>query len=207
MRSKSGVVCIIAGLLLLLSAFGLTGYNVWDEERAGDSASKAYEQLRIAAAEPGETQLPEGLRPYYQVEPKVEMPTIEIDGHRYIGYIAFPTLEQELPVMDEWSYPNMKIAPCRYYGSAYLNDLVIAAHNYVRHFGRLGALTIGDPVRFTDVEGNVFDYTVVELEQLRPSQTREMVLGGGCDLTLFTCTIGGRQRLTVRCVRVEETSG
>ena len=31
MRNKNGLVCMTLGLLLLLAAGGLTGYNMWDE--------------------------------------------------------------------------------------------------------------------------------------------------------------------------------
>ena len=56
----------------------------------------------------------------------------------------------------------------------------------------------------SDVDGNVFEYTVSELLQLNPNQTLNMVKGLDWDLTLFTCTASGRQRLTVRCVRTEK---
>ena len=65
-------------------------------------------------------------------------------------------------------------------------------------------MALGDLVRFTDVQGNVFDYTVADLEQLDPGQTRELVLASDYDLTLFTCTVSGMQRFAVRCVRVED---
>ena len=115
--NKRGLVCIVAGVVLLLSALGLSGYNIIDERQAGENVEKAYEQLRVYALEPGELELPEGLIPAYQVEPEVEMSMVEIDGHYYVGYVSLPTLDLELPVMSEWSYPNMKIAPCRYWGS------------------------------------------------------------------------------------------
>ena len=202
--NKRGLVCITAGILLMLSAAGLTGYNIVDERQAGEKAEHAYELLRDVSVKPGELELPEHILPAYKVTPEVLMREIEIDGHAYIGYISLPTLELELPVMSEWSYPKMKIAPCRYWGSVYLDNMVIAAHNYVDHFGRLGNVGVGDPVIFTDVDGNVFRYTVSELIQLTPDQTLNMVKGLDWDLTLFTCTTSGRQRLTVRCVRVEE---
>ena len=53
---------------------------------------------------------------------------------------------------------------------------------------------------FTDTDGNIFNYTVSELEQLNPTDVREMI-SGDWDLTLFTCTLGGQYRVTVRCVR------
>ncbi len=202
--NRRGLVCITAGILLMLSAAGLTGYNIVDERQAGEKAEHAYELLRDVSVKPGELELPEHILPAYKVTPEVLMREIQIDGHAYIGYLSLPTLELDLPVMSEWSYPKMKIAPCRYWGSVYLDNMVIAAHNYVDHFGRLGSIAVGDPVIFTDVDGNVFEYTVSELLQLNPNQTLNMVKGLDWDLSLFTCTASGRQRLTVRCVRTEK---
>lgn len=206
MRNKNGLVCMALGLLLLLGAGALTCYNMWDSDRAGESAGEAFQVLRAVISETEE--LPEGILPAYQIDPQLEMPVKEIDGNYYVGTISIPALGLELPVLDEWSYPNLKIAPCRYNGSAYLKNMIIAAHNYKRHFGQLVNLNVGDLVEFTDVEGNSFTYSVAAMEQLRPNQTRDMLTAngyGGYDLTLFTCTIGGRQRFTVRCIQTEET--
>ncbi len=131
------------------------------------------------------------------------MPAVEIDGHGYIGTLEIPALELTLPVMDRWSYPNLKLAPCRYKGSAYLDGLIVAGHNYRTHFGRLDQLRTGAEVCFTDVEGNLFLYTVAQLEELAPTAVEEME-SGGWDLTLFTCTPGGKARLAVRCARAAE---
>lgn len=205
MRNRDGLLCMVLGLLLLLGAGGLTVYNMWEDDQAGSSAGEAFQMLRAVIHETDEEELPEGILPTYQIDPRVEMPVTEIDGLGYVGTITIPALELELPVLNELSDSNLKIAPCRYYGSAYLKNMVIAAHNYKRHFGQLVNLTVGDLVQFTDMNGNVFNYSVADMEQLRPNQTRQMVLASGYDLTLFTCTIGGRQRFTVRCVQEEQT--
>lgn len=205
MENKKGTFCMAAGFLLVLAALLLTGYNVWDEGRAGDAADATFQALKFQTEE-GQEELPEYILPDYLVDPRFEMPTVEIDGYDYIGYLDIPSLELSLPVMSEWSYPQLKIAPCRYAGSVYLDDMILAAHNYDRHFGRLKNLEGGELVRFTDVDGNVFDFSVTELELLWPEQTEEM-LSGEWDLTLFTCTLGGRQRVTVRCDRIEDMAG
>ena len=105
--------------------------------------------------------------------------------------------------MDSWSYPQLKLSPCRYSGSAYLDNMAIAAHNYKRHFGGLRDLDLGEEVRFTDVDGNLFVYQTAALEQLEPTQTKA-VQDSEWDLTLFTCTLGGQFRVALRCERVEE---
>ena len=111
-------------------------------------------------------------------------------------------LVPELPVMAEWDDTRLKLAPCRYSGSTKTDDLVIAAHNYARHFGGLQTLQPGDAVWFTDMDGVVTAYEVAAVEVLQPTAVEEMT-AGEYDLTLFTCTYGGRSRVTVRCDRVE----
>lgn len=138
--------------------------------------------------------------PLFVSHPNVEMPTQEIDGNSYIGVLEIPKFELSLPVMSEWSYPKFKKAPCRYVGSAYTGNLIIAAHNYDRHFGKIKTLELGDLVRFTDVEGNVFNYAVSGFETLGKKDVEQME-AGEWDLTLFTCTPGGAKRVTVRCVQ------
>lgn len=124
--------------------------------------------------------------------------TVMVEGNAYIGCLDIPAIDLFLPVMSSWSYAKLKIAPCRYGGSAYTGELVIAAHNYRSHFGSLRYLNTGDQVIFTDADGNQFVYSVGEVEVLAPAAVEEM-LDSGWDLTLFTCTYGGRTRLAIRC--------
>ena len=58
-------------------------------------------------------------------------------------------------------------------------------------------------VTFTDVDGNLFTYAVSQLEEL-PGTAIEQMDAGDWDLTLFTCTLGGRSRVTVRCTRTDQ---
>ena len=131
-----------------------------------------------------------------------EMVVQEIDGHNYIGFVGIPALELELPVMADWTYPQLKIAPCRFTGSIFTDDLVIMAHNFERHFGRIRDLKPGDTVTFTDMEGQTISYEVVVLDILHPTAVENMT-AGEYDLTLFTCTYGGKSRVTVRCDRMK----
>lgn len=156
-----------------------------------------------ARAEPDEiTQLPEFEIPDYILNPKMEMPVIRLEDEEYIGWLEIPALGLKLPVMSEWTYPRLKKSPCRYTGTAYQDNLVISAHNYERHFGRLKELDEGARIFFTDADGNRFSYEVVLTETLKPTAIRDMT-SGEFDLTLFTCTVGGRSRVTVRCEKVQ----
>ena len=125
---------------------------------------------------------------------------VEIDGNEYVGEISIPAIGIDLPVMSEWSYPRLKIAPCRQFGSSRTDDLVIAAHNYESHFGKLTSLTAGDSVTFTDMDGIVNEYVVNKVEVLDPHSVEE-VEHSGYALVLYTCTYGGKTRVTVFCDR------
>ena len=203
-RKKKGTWLMTGGLLLIAAALLLACFNLWDERRAANSAGEALRELEAVrpeeaeATEPGEAEIPA-----YLLDPGREMPAVEADGGRYIGVLELPSLGLALPVMETWSYPNLRVAPCRYSGSAYQDDMIVAAHNYKTHFGQLKELRPGDEVRFTDTEGNVFRYAVAELETLGKYDVEEMT-SGDWDLTLFTCTYGGQSRVTVRCLRTAE---
>ena len=193
-------ILIGVGLLLIAAALALVAYNIADAQRAAKSAAQALEALEqaspaVSAAEPDAV-------PAYVADPDMEMPTVTVEGNDYIGQLDIDALGLSLPVISEWSYPALKVAPCRYTGSAYQNNMIIAAHNYSSHFGRLSQLSAGDAVRFTDVDGNVFTYTVSQIEDL-PGTAIEEMQAGDWDLTLFTCTLGGRTRVTVRCTRAD----
>ena len=132
-----------------------------------------------------------------------EMTEVEINGNQYIGYLSIPVLGLELPIMSSWSYPRLNIAPCRYTGSVRGEDLVLMAHNYSSHFGKLSQLDLGDMVEFTDMDGVITRYEVVGKDVLDPAAVEEMT-SGDFDLTLFTCTYGGGSRVTAYCNRISE---
>lgn len=207
---KKGSAFITTGLLLIAAALVLTGYNVWDNERAGKAADAALDRLVPMIAEDSfseseetpETPAAEPEYPPYLLDPNIEMPVAQIDGNDYIGVLSLPSVDREMPVFSEWNYPNLKISACRYTGSAYLDSMIICAHNYDSCFGSLKNMSYGDPITFTDMDGNVFNYRVIEIETLQPTALDEMS-AGDWDLTLFTCTIGGAARVTVRCEKAD----
>ena len=217
MKTKKGNGLILLGTALILGALGLTIWNMYDENRARSSAETVVDQLQVNLPDaimseaivsqdtviPAETSPEELEIPDYRLDPNREMPTNTVNGKTYVGVLSIPTLGLELPVIQQWNYSNLRTAPCRYTGSPYSNDLVIAAHNYMSHFGNLKKLCTGDPVVFTDMEGNIFRYEVSVLETLQPTAVDEMT-SGQWPLSLFTCTVGGKMRVTVRCELIGE---
>ena len=200
-----GKIFTITGLLLFAAALALSAYNFWDGYRAEQSREKLLEEYRDKSqniSDEGEqAEESDGQIPDYQLNPEMEMPEItleDLDGAACIGVLEIPKIDLKLPVLSEWSYPLLKKAPCRYSGSAYLDNLVIAAHNYRTHFGKLKELETDDEVIFTDAAGNRFEYKVAAVEALTPQSVEDMTSGEWA-LSLFTCTLDGKNRVTVRC--------
>lgn len=192
---KFGIVFMICGALLILAALTLIAYNIWDEHRAALLVADTLKKFELSDA------ADEQMIPDYIIDPSIDMPTECIDGREYIGVLSIPALGLDLPIMAEWSYSNLKNAPCRYDGSVYLDNMIIAGHNYKSHFSALKNLSIGERILFTDNDGNKFEYAVKMIETLQPTDI-EAMCSGEWDLTLFTCTYGGKSRVTVRCTRL-----
>lgn len=193
MRKVSpGLVCIVLGVVLLLAAGGLYAYNRYEDAHAGAEAQTVVADLQQKVENP-EPEAESG-----PLDP--ELPVVEVDGNEYVGEISIPAIGIDLPVMSEWSYPKLKISPCRQFGSSRTDDLVIAAHNYESHFGKIGTLALGDEVRFTDMDGIENHYTVSAIEVHDPTDV-EAVEHSGHDLVLYTCTYGGKTRIVVFCDR------
>lgn len=192
MPKKAGISLVAAGAILILAALALLGYNMVTDARAGRQAEALLADVQSALDEH---------TPVSALGP--ELPVVEIDGYGYVGTLSVPTLGLELPVMSDWDYKRLKIAPCRQFGSSRTDDLVIAAHNYKTHFGLLGELSPGDPVVFTDMDGIVSHYSVAETQVLQPTEV-DAVQNSGYDLVLYTCTTGGRSRVVVFCNRTAD---
>lgn len=216
-RTRRGLPLILGGLLLIAAALSLTGYNLWDDARAerakreiltelvpeipeGILPPGPLQQVMVDVAEQSDATVsqPEVRYPYYMLDETMKMPVKTVNGFDYVATLQIPKLGLELPVMQEWNYERLQYSPCRYEGTPYLHNMVICAHNYQSHFGRNNSLKAGDAVILTDMDGNVFRYEVAEVETLEPTAVDEMT-NGEWALTLFTCTVGGQYRVTVRC--------
>lgn len=122
------------------------------------------------------------------------------DLNQYDGYIKIPKLNLELPVMKKPTQANLKKSPCIYSGTAKDSNLIIAAHNYSAHFGKINQLENGDKVQYTDLQNNTYNYCVTAKEKINGSNSEQMQ-NENYALTLFTCDYTGRDRITIRCER------
>ena len=204
MKSKVlSIILKVIGILLIVSAIGLTVYNVAVDYFSGKRVEKILEKMNIELDNRNHDTITDetNINDYSAND---EMPTIDIDGKKYIGIITIPSVNINLPVLKDYSYENLKIAPALYKGTIYNNNAIIAAHSYSSQFKRIQQLKIGDLVTFEDVDGHIFHYKVIKKERLFKNEI-ELMTSGEWDLTLFTCTtMSDNYRATIRLKLINE---
>lgn len=189
MKKYRGTILMVIGCICVAAAVAITVCNRLDAIRAARAAEALLADVKDQLPESGSgANLPKS----------GDMPAIDVEGRSFIGIVTIPAINITLPVQRDWSKLNARVSPCRYKGSVYDNDLIIAGHNYPKHFGKLKDLMSGDEVIVTDVNGYSYYYEVTNTETIDTYDVDAMDRGDW-DLTVFTCTIGGKSRVTVRC--------
>lgn len=194
MSKKIAKSFVIIGTGLVISALILFFYNQYESKEAAEKSKGVLNYMQ------------ESISPNTEDSVEDEMPVMELDGYEYIGYVSIPVFDIELPIMSEWSYEKLKVAPVRHFGSSRTDDLVIAAHNFSSHFGRLKTMEKDDIIRFTDMDGIASTYSVEKIDILNPNDV-DKVQNSPYDLVLYTCTLGGKTRVGVFANRVSDLEG
>ena len=207
MRTKIGAFCMILGAALVLGALTLFLRNQQEAQEAELFTKSVMPVLReeieqVRQTAPSQPEIPENVPQELLTEEDLAMTEKIINGHPYIGYLTIPELKLELPVMSDGSGNHLQIAPCRFWGTARGEDLVLMAHSMAAHFGYIGRLSEGSQVQFTDMDGIIWNYEVVAKDILAPEAVEEMT-AGEYDLTLFTCTSNRTHRITIRCNKLD----
>ena len=198
MKSKFGWIIMMAGLLCMAAALAVFLHNRFESQHAQTESAKIVAELSEQISAESEAQS----ETFPTDNPDRSMPELTVQDARYAGILAIPELDLELPVLASFDYDSLQVTPCLYSGTIYRKNMVIGAHNYDAHFGRLSDLRIGSEVNFTDVENNTYHCEVVSLEMLKPNQNdilTEKQHENDWDITLFTCNYSGTERITVRC--------
>ena len=204
MRKRGSFVLLLLGAALLCAAFLLAAKNRREETSAGEAAAallvQAEQTIVQHTAPPAAVPTP---APSAAAEETLSSspsasPSAAPEDPAFLGVLSVPAVSLTVPVLAEWSYYHLTLAPCRDCGSVETGDLVIAAHNYDTHFGRLSRIAPGDSVYFTDMAGNTTEYAAASVEQRDPSDA-EGVRESGYPLVLYTCSWDCTARVTVFC--------
>ena len=210
-KNRSGKIWIASGVLLLAAALLLAAHYIAVEKKA----DAGMEEIQDAVHEEMAGRMDAGVedpvtgttdeKTLEDLLAEREMPTFTVDGNLYVGELLIPAFDMTLPILAEYDYDMLNVAPCRFSGSVYQNDMVLAGHNYKKHFSPVRWLSLGSEIDFVDAEGKKYRYELTSVEILQPDELEALVTRDDWDLTLFTCTMGGRSRYTARCTRIDET--
>ena len=193
---------MIFAVLMLVSAGILLFYNSKENNRVEQESLETVTELENILEqqiiEQNNTKIEETNDTGNSTVSSNDRTSINIKGQNYIGIVYIPILNNlALPVIENCTESNLKVSVCRYSGSLKENNFVIAGHNYKSSFGKLSKLAVGNIAYFKDVNGNVYKYHCKAIETLSPKSVNEMVTGDW-DLTLFTCTYNGANRVAYR---------
>ena len=210
-RQKRGCLLVLLGLSLVLTAMGLHLVKEQQDALAGENAQVLLQYLDLSRSTPSEPAAPvETVHPEVDkstgtpdetVPEEPEIPIKTHMGYNMIGTIQIPSLEINLPVLSDWSYALLGLAPSRYSGPAAGANFIVMGHNYNSHFTPLHWIDLGADVVFTDAVGKTYSYQVAEI--IRVHKNEEEKLASPYPLSLFTCTDSGQKRIVVRCEKTE----
>lgn len=205
-HKKLGTLFISTGLLLMAAALFFTMGNLREDRQAGQASAQVIEKFEqvIFHNEPqNAVEISTFTEEIVSQNPVTsEMAVTEIDGNSYIGVLEIPDREIQLPIMSNWSYPQLEISPCRFSGSLYTNDLVICGHNYTSHFGWIWNAGPNEKLDFITVNKEIAHYIVDYVETIGPDDVDYLCEKTDWDLSIFTCTYGNANRRVLRCSRV-----
>ncbi len=125
--------------------------------------------------------------------------------YTYESILSIPTLKIEYPVLSETSDELLKISLNKFWGGSpnSVGNYCVVGHNYRsgRMFGKLAQIKNEDRVYVQDMSGKKLEYKVYDKFVVDPEDVSctSQITNGLKELTLITCTNGGKQRLIVKC--------
>lgn len=200
------------GLLLLLTAVVITVTFLEEEKQAEQYSERLLEQVRGQRNQPSnrspdESSLQQSSGSEYGNSDDTEVTAAEEPAavseqeiYEVAGILSLPDLDLELPVLTQSDKNRLKKAVGCYSGVYYPQPdrLIIAGHNYRRHFGRIKDLPVGALVCYESVDGVKYTYKVQSVEQIDAEDVEALHLGKW-DITLLTCALDRSKRILVRC--------
>jgi sortase A len=224
-KNKLGNVFIIAGCICIIFALGIIIFNRLQNSTYEDNATEVlnelekqlpYEEILKGEVKTDTTSSIENFYDNVEViggdeeynyvyeDDSYKETYVEAGGVKYIGIINIPSLDITLPVTDDWNLDLMKSSTCRYSGSIVTSDLIICGHNMAAFFSPIKGMEVDDVIIFIDASGNKFTYNVVSIDTVGGYDIEGMKAGSDdWDITLFTCTYGGKNRVAVRALLKE----
>lgn len=195
-RNIIGIICILAGLIMLSVPFFFSYYG---EMKNKELLKEVEETILEVTGNEKEVQENEG-----EACPDEKEKTAYQTGDA-IGIIEIAALDLKYPVIEGTGSSELSAGIGHIPDTAGIGETgncVLAGHRgsrYGTYFKYLNRLCIGDEVKVTDKEGEVYLYEVAEITVVDPYDNSVKEQGEETKLTLLTCENSGTMRLIVSC--------
>lgn len=181
-------LCALLGVCLLASAVLLPFGWQWRIQTSAQKMEECVRTIRTLIPEP-ESAAPEARRDN-------TMATLSLDGTDYVGILEIPRYGSALPVCGDWG--RVSAHPCLFSGSVYDSTLCIGATTQKGQYDFYRQISAGDPVYFTDMEGNRFTYTVTDIRYEKHAD-QTALQRKEADLTLFLKNVYAFEYIVIFC--------
>ncbi len=143
------IFLLLSVLGLLFSAFMVVRYKI-EENRITKSLPQVLQTI--------ENMLPTRTNGFFEEYYDSSLASVSLNGDDFVGILEVELYGVKLPVFGEWSKTDAK-RPAVYWGNPYDGSLIIGV-NYDGQFEFADRMETGEVIRFTDLYGQVFSYTV-----------------------------------------------
>ena len=187
-KGLSGRLFMVAGICLLAVAAVVLICWQWGIHASKKQAANYVRQICALSPQP-QSAVPEARRDN-------SMAILSIDGKDFAGILEMPGYGSSLPVCANWG--EVSKYPCRLSGSIYDGTMQIGTTSQDGQYDFYREITVGDPVFFTDMEGNRFSYKVADIRYEKHAD-QTTLQAQESSLTIFIKNIYGFEYILIFC--------
>ena len=181
-------ICVISGACLLVGAIVMLISWQWGISYYAKQAQTYVKTIKNIIPTPQNAALEE--------KGNNTMPTLAVDGTDFVGIIEIPRYNSTLPVGANWGQTTKY--PCCFSGSIYNGSLKIGATTQKGQYDFYTSLSVGDTVKFTDMQGNCYNFVVTNLKYTN-NANKTTLNRTDAPLTLFIKNVYSLEYLIVSC--------
>ena len=183
-----GKLCIFVGIGLLVVAAVVLLLWQWGIHASQQKAESYLSTIRTLIPAPQGAVLEE--------RRDNTMSVLSIEGVNFVGILEMPSHGSALPVCADWGAVSQY--PCRLGGSVYDRTMQIGATSQKGQYDFYREVSVGDSVFFTDMEGNRFSYTVMDIRYEKHAD-QAILQREDSALTLFVKNVYALEYIVIFC--------
>ena len=138
---------------------------------------------------------------------EVDMPE-KMSEYNILGQLKIEEINLDLYVLDETDDKSLNLSITKFWGPEMneIGNFSIIGHNYKRLFKNLKNLSKGDTFELIDRNGRYCKYEIFDIYKVNPDEVDclDPSIEGIREVTLITCTPGGKQRLILKGKEIKE---